>query len=792
MDTLRPLLCRARPLALALALFAAAGGAHAESPTATATDDAFGALLAMPGAQPKEGGWIVPQEAAKDETELVARLQELKKAGARFDAVRHGGTLLAHAIRAGKDRTALWLLRNGADPRKVLAKGDENADDLARRYQRTSVVAVLERRYGLRPTSPVVATRKPRAAQAAVPATAPQTRAQQAAVMLQRLSSPAMQGGATAGTRAVQAWRQWASTLSQEEFVSIFESGDSFGSLVDLDWKTGGAVQEALARLPSELVRRHAQRIADSLAHWSFVTYAAEPRIEYTGASRSWPALWRHLDRPLRYDHDRATVLAGSIPPALWPGLFASGYANHESGSTGCLLAAVDLPQLQALWPEFERDFADARDEAAGLVLGAYRIDRERSPCYYGSSPSDTAAKLAFLRAQGVVGPVYGLRPRNLNEPAEPALAAMLQAFAPTQAVMPRLVAVAPNCELAPDERWLDALVKAGPVGWGVAPSGVQLVELSGRADCGLLVSGDSFLDWPSITDDFDAGPSREPPTSPCADAPDDGEIWALDRDGIQHVEAVTPSRGSGARLRKVRDLATGKDYVFDRGQTGAMCNLFHGLPRAFEWRAGAKGPALVPSADGELLDRLLRRQCQQSDDTTDVDCTGIDEAEAPVTEGRPTQSRLREGRTVTLRDMVDLLGTGRRAAWRSALAAHDHAALRRLLAIGIPNWWTAAEIQALATSAMPLEEKRRRIALLFADPAQLAGALKVDGSSVASSLGAWLPRQDWAPILRLVAANPADWFDARQRFGAPAHSALGCDLDHAQGFVCGGGLQPD
>lgn len=372
-----------------------------------------------------------------------------------------------------------------------------------------------------------------------------------------------------------------------------------------------------------------------------------------------------------------------------------------------------------------------------------------------------------------------------------PALAAMVQAFTPARAVEPRLVSVGPDCGLVRGERWLNALVKSGPVGDGVLPTSAQLVELPGTRDCGLLVGGDTYPEYPNVTDDFDEGPSRESNAPRCADLPDDGEIWALGRDGIQKIALAGGTRGSGFTLGKVRDLETGKAYLFDTGQSGATCNLFHGLPRAYEWQAGAKGPALVSSADVDLLDKLLRRQCEQPDDRSDVECRGLDPVDAPPAEGVPTLERLRQGKAVSVRELVDAIGAERRAAYEAALVAHDNAQLRALLATGIPPWWTAAEIQALGKADLPLDEKRRRIALLFADPVQLSRALGDEEASVTSTLGPWLPREDWAPILRLVRKSPANWYDARRRFAAPDGSAIGCDLDHAQGFLCGGGLQP-
>jgi hypothetical protein len=786
MNIVGTLRCCSRPLALVIALLGMAASANAESPDAT--DEAFGALLAMPGAQPKEGGWVIPQKAAEDENALIAQLQRLKKDGANFNAMRHRGTLLAHAIRAGKDRAAIWLLRNGADPKNVLFDGRADAYTLARKFQRAAVAAVLEEQYGYKAVQPAAPSSKPttrHATNSEVPAVAT-TKEQQSINLLYELSGPVLQPNA----QAQQAWRRHAATLSQEEFRSLFKDGNHLDRLVILTRHTDGGLEEALARLPVELVRRKAQMIADLLAEWSYVTYGEQQKIEYTGASRSWPALWRRLDQPLQYD--KRADLAGRVPPSLWPGLFASGYSNHEAEVTGCLLAAVDLPGLKTLWPDFQRYFVNARDEAAGLVLGAYRIAQEKSPCYYASSPTDTAAKLAFLRANGVTGPVYGLRRPRPDKPMEPALAAMMNDFSPKEAVKPRLVSIAPNCKLALDERWWDALAKVRKVGWGVPPTSVQVIEAPGIDHCGLLVSGDSYPQWPGFSDDFDAGPSREPSMPRCADAPDDGEIWIMGGDGIHRVEVGVETRGMVSSLRQVRDNQTGKRYLLNAGQRGPLCALSHELPDAFEWQIDDKGPTLMPSRDDLLVVRLLRQQCQESEESHDVTCPDLERRDVPPSEGAAPLDRLRSADAVPLRELLDALGAGRRAAYRAAIANRDHAQLRRLLTTGVPAWWTAAEIKDLGKADLSLEEKRRRMALLFANADQLTEALRSDGYDLTESLATWLPRQDWTPILRILGKDPDAWFEMAQRLRASVEIDLACDIDRTQGFLCGGGVNLD
>lgn len=770
-----------RTLLLTL-LLCLAGGAVADS--GSATDEAFGLLLAMPGAQPVKNGWIIPNDAAADEADLIAKWRRLKKEGADINAIRHRGTLLAHAIRTGKDQAALWLLRNGADPRKALFNERVDAHQLAKQYERSVVVKSLEAQYGFKPSSSTAAAATTSNAHALAAPTEPQSRVSQAAAELRRLTGPVLQPS----DAAQQEWRRYARTLSPTEFQTLFRDGNDLEYLVTLTRGLDGALDEALGRLPPELVRAKAQLIADMLAEWSYVTYDAEPqRITYTGASRAWPALWKRIDKPLNYE--KRPDLAGRIPPALWPGLFASGYPVHEAQATGCLLAAVDLPALQAFWPDFQRYFADARDEAPGLVLTAWRLGRESSPCYYGSTQAETAAKLAWLRAQGMTQPVQGLVKPRADDMPQPALARMLEAYQPATRAQPRLVFVPPSCDLVLGEPWLNALVRANTVGWGVPAENVRIVDVPGSKACGLMVSGDSFPDWPLLTDSFAEGPFRDPPIPRCADMPDDGEVWTLERGTVKRVNTGQDTRGTGfASLYQLRDLQTGKRYWLDAGQTGAACSVTYQLPSAYEWQTDAKGHKLVVSRDDALLTRLLHQQCERSSEDGNVSCVDNGTPAQTVDKSKPVLQRLREGATVPRVQLIDAVGTERRAAYRAALAAHDHAQLLSLRASGMPPHWTAAEIAALATADLPLPERRRRIALLFADADQLAGALQATSYNLPQALN-WLPRQDWGPILRIIGQSPDTWHDVAVRLRAAAPEDVACDIDHALGYLCGGGV---
>jgi len=127
-----------------------------------ATDAAFTALLSMPGAEPENGSWGIPELddfIAKDEKSLIAYLARQQKAGGDFNAYRHHGTLLHHAIRARKPATALWLLEHGADP-KLTAEGSD-ALELSARYKLPQVRKALVEKYGGRDTQACQIARRP-------------------------------------------------------------------------------------------------------------------------------------------------------------------------------------------------------------------------------------------------------------------------------------------------------------------------------------------------------------------------------------------------------------------------------------------------------------------------------------------------------------------------------------------------------------------------------------------------------------------------------------------------------
>ncbi|KAF0812274.1 hypothetical protein IGB42_03264 [Andreprevotia sp. IGB-42] len=143
-----------RLLCILLAVILSFSGNLARADDQQATAAAVAALLSYPQTVPPDSdGWghAVPEDFAPldehDEATLIDWLDQQRQQGADLNVLAHGGTLLHHAIRAGMNDTALWLLANGADP---LKEGEHDALELALVFRRDKVFQRLVTMPGMR------------------------------------------------------------------------------------------------------------------------------------------------------------------------------------------------------------------------------------------------------------------------------------------------------------------------------------------------------------------------------------------------------------------------------------------------------------------------------------------------------------------------------------------------------------------------------------------------------------------------------------------------------------------
>ncbi|MGJ7526776.1 hypothetical protein [Variovorax sp. GB1P17] len=765
-----------------------------------ATDNAFAALLSMPGAGPADGFWDFPKPddlPAANEAALIAYLAKQKKAGADFNAYRHFGTLLQHAIRAGQERTAIWLLANGADPRKTLKDGTDNAAALSASYKRQKVLAVLKANYGLEP--PVAATVAPPdkpvdAARVASLTFVSPADDKVARAFMRKVAAPMVFADrkpkdVAASEAAVAEWTALAARMKPEVYARVIDDDQALGDLVLMHSRSATALDAALAGVPKAVLQRRARAALIGLAQRAFAHFdPGSGAASYAVAPDVWRALWRHLPKPV--DYQDWPPLAGRIQPELWDELFASGYANRNADTAlECIPSSMGADAFKAAWPKMDAHFGNARQAVPRIVLSPFRTF-DASVCYAPAN-EQTRDKLLFMASLGIAHPVRGIDRKRVAETAKALLPAMEPFIDDSNAnasAKPRLVDAQPNCRFeltGPLYRELlrKPVVIGGPYALAVYVESVQLIEIPGDAQCALLVGGTSQVDG-YVSGDVDSftGPETNPRPS-CPDPTDAYEVWR-ERDG--KVERLNTDMGGDdgvPRLTLVQDTVTGRRYYLHDGEQYGKC---HGgnprLPFTLEWKQSPQGPALMKSAPFSELDDALYAQC--GIEKEGVRCKGITTPGFATTVADPTRKDAFDG--LDIQPFLRVFRKPQFDAYQAAVLALDKPRLAEFKAEGVPGAWTAQAIKSLGAASLPLAEKRRRIAWLFADHAQLARTL---GSDVLQSLLGWLPREDWGPVVGVVASNPNTYYGIdylKQNASEKGLRPLACDFDRAQGLNCG------
>ncbi|HEX8988265.1 MAG TPA: hypothetical protein VF816_09910 [Rhodocyclaceae bacterium] len=749
-----------------------------------ATDDAFAALLTLSAPEQDTAQWDIPVPEDFDgqsETALIAYLAKKKRAGADFNAYRHFGTLLHHAIRAGKLKTAAWLLENGADPRKTLKGSNEDALALSLRFKRNALARQLQERYGLEPPAAAPSKAAPQAQGETLPAGISSEADIAAARMflLQTSWATTSPGLTPAATKAAQdrlaKWKAFAARQPAQAMAQVLDDDVAIGALVRVHARSPRDLDKALAALPPELLKRRGAAAAAMLASLARVDIADKnPKREYWVPADSWRVLWRHVGRPVAYGESHG--LAGRVQPELWPELFASGYADRDARSAlGCLVNQIGAKDLQSIWPSLEAQFPDLRDVAARMVLDHVRM--AGAEFCWSWNDDETAQKLSFLISRGVTGPVKGIVERDLQYRS----AAFLTAMKPFRAesrptAKPRLVEVGHKCRFTPSDAWYHELLTNATTVEGLAIETVQLIELPGEAECALLVGG--FFSLSSEPTDSFTGPEDNPVPS-CPDPAGGYQVLREERGHIVRFDTDMTRATGGTVLTRVRDAASGRYYYLRDGGGLGRCESRLRLPMAFEWAAAQRGPALK-AVTGHAIEDVLFDQCRAVENG--VYCDGIAslqfEQDAAAT---PPPADGFSG--MDYRPFLKTYWAVRYDEYQAAILALDKPRLKTLQQGGIPGDWTADAIRRVGASTLPLAEKRKRIAWIFYDRRQLARALDSD---MTEGLLDWLPREDWGPLLAVLSEQGINVRRLRQLAEEKGLSRLACDLDHAQGLICG------
>jgi hypothetical protein len=761
-----------------------------------ATDDAFAALLSMPGSGPENNNWEIPVPkdfVSETESGLIAYLAKKQKAGADFNAYRHFGTLLQHAIRDGRIRTAIWLLDHGADPRKTVSGGTADALALSVTYKRAGLIKLLRDKYGLIPEP---------APAAHLPAPEPDVDKLVTAfripedilvvrILLERTAWAAPMSGQAPAVALLRQWNALKARMPADFMAKLVDDEQAMVNLIrQYSGRPATDLDKVLAALPPDLVMRHAKTIVGAVVKMSNVSVSsgASRKITYSMQAESWRAVWRHVGRPI--DYSPWPYLAERLPPELWPELFASGYDNrHSETALQCLLTDTSANDLKALWPRLQTHFPDISQAAPRMVLAQYRLGGYCS----GSEVNETRNKLLFLSANGIKEPVYGLVDHDLKGLPKDLLDAMRPFLPTTQSgtTKARLVDAKPGCRFELTDLWYKDLFQNPVVGSDLEPyervsiDSVQLLEIPGESECALLVGGSSRLESyvGGIVETFFG--IEENPTPSCPDPTDRYEIRQHTNGKIHRIKTDMGGNDGNASLSYVRDTKTGHHYYLQFMEPN-RCRSVRQLPNSFEWVRSGSNWALTTNYPADIENALVK-QCHAEDFV--IRCDAIDSmAIEYVAQPRPP---VREDafKGMSFQTMLRTFRASQFDEYQAAILALDKEKLKSLQELGVPGEWTAEALTRIGTSKLSLADKRKRTAWIFIDRKQLSRSLH--GEALRGLLN-WLPREDWGPILNVISTGGSPGLDyLRDEAGKKGLSKLACDFARAQGLICSEAKSP-
>ena len=473
---------------------------------------------------------------------------------------------------------------------------------------------------------------------------------------------------------------------------------------------------------------------------------------------------WRLLTRRLS-GAPPATVsplFLYGVPAAVWPRWFELGFRVADDDWANWQLWAP-LVELRAAWPRVAPQHPTIAQRSLTWLLAplsagpisdevAARLSYDGSRCCW----HDNIEKARFLAAQGLqVQPLRplaaALRPAGAGaaagQPGDPAEEEGVRAALQAGWVLPPLaaarLALAPlRCQprlTAALRRALAAPVRVGELADAnlADPATLQWIDAPQGEECIYFVHNGGGGGRIVIDDEsFEGGVNR---LTPCPDNARRTLVW---RPRAQAwAELGWSDQGEVSQVRLPGGGVGLVQHEMDFGTCGSQAGRALRLERAADGDGWRWQPA--PGTDG--LAQWLAQHCNVKDlSESCLDETAeVASAASPATGGGPGEVPL-----------VRLLA-GEKAAFLAAVDTLDRRALASALRDGVfPHWVRAAVERVSRATAMPLADKRRRMAWLLARHHALPGL----DSAVLDSLVAWLPAQDWAPLqrFRLCVVGPS------------------------------------
>ncbi len=557
----------------------------------------------------------------------------------------------------------------------------------------------------------------------------------------------------------------------------------------------------SLAAIDDATLARHADAAVTGLAGVPPHVYSKVPyaRQSLKAPEPLWAAMLSRLPATQPWGADLSILMLA--PVSTWPLVLAHGDVPTVSRLESVWLDATP-DEWRDLWPRLRPVVRP--DVATAMVAGL--LARWAKPCdaQEACTPSaDDAAKLQQVLAAGVrPPPAVTLSSAAAHRAGPDALRALvatrLVVLAPADAALSEIVAAAPPdvaprgrferaplaCAAAPDTAIVRAALHAGflldgpplaPARQADAPGPdwFQPVAEPGAKACAWLVSGGDVSTRMSFDDDdFYEGRHH---FTPCGDPTLHGELWRM----VDGRLVATPwDEGATGGAVALAEAGGARRFVLALPFHGGTCSA--GQPtQLYEWVGDASNRHLVPRPAEGPSRTAFDAQCNAEDPAP---CFGLPSIDDNAIQPDSPETMLLQS------TFLERYGGPLRQRWIDAFLALDVVALRSPdLSAPMPEWRQAGLI-ALTASPLPLDQKRQRIAWMFRDKAGMAASFGTAPNRDPALLGlvAWLPREDWRPMLAAIGQDEKLLLSLRDAATARGDARLACTFARATGRDCG------
>ena len=566
----------------------------------------------------------------------------------------------------------------------------------------------------------------------AAPSTPPVKRA-----LLERLPAKALKTAFNNG-EVIDRWVRWSAQLTTAE-------GDwAFSALGDIPAQRPAVLLDAMLK-NATWFDEHGPHANELAAGWARLL-AGLPALP----AESHGKLWMFVPRQHR------------------PILLRMGYRPGDK-ELAHWLERDNKEAIRTLWPQLKAAVPGLAERIHEPLLAPYNPENGYT-CNWGGVRQETLDKARVLLEAGATPRKPVVLDAGCVAITEPAIlqslktAGLIEFQAPSSAEMRRFIVETPACRFNANAVWRRGLIKHRSLG-DIPIDGMQVIAIPGEADCALLVWGGNAGGRVFIDDDSFTGTHR---LTPCADGRHAAAIWRVTGDILQQTELGEDMPAIQGAL-PLRDTVSGEHFLLV-GQIGTgTCGT--STPReVLSWHNSQDATArlrVLPRKSATM--QAFLRQCGMPADAKTQDCflSANDEADPNF-------------------NFIDKHWASDRKAYIDAVLSLDYAALRSAQKAVLFPQWVAQAIDAVSKANMPVVDKRQRTAWLFRDPTLLAEAMQAySGYETLTGLVAWLPREDWLPVIKALQGNNPMLDHLHGEAARQGKQALACRFATVLGRAC-------